>query len=218
MGLRRRRRAPPVFIFLLVLFVVAVVTELLELALRPDMIVLARTQAEWTATRVIQEAIINQMDPNLRYEDLVFLQRDTGQRVVYAGANTVAINRMTASVALAIQKQFALMENESISIPLGQVLGVDLLAARGPRINWRLLPVGTAKVQVLDGFEQAGINQTRHYLTLRVESRVRVIFGQKHEEISVTCDMPLVDAIIVGEVPKTMVQTPLSAIPIVPQQ
>lgn len=212
MGLRRRRRQALPGLYLLAVAVVLALTAafwLVEATLRPTFLVLARNQAEWTATRAMQEAVLDQIGPGLRYEDLVHLERDAEQRIVYLGANVVTLNRLAAAVTLAVQQRLERFRNEHFSIPLGQVLGSELLANYGPRLEWQLVPTGVVRVRVKDEFQEAGINQTRHYLALHVESVVRVIIPFSHEDCTVAAEVPLVDAIIVGNVPQTLMRLSL---------
>ncbi|MGB9887277.1 MAG: sporulation protein YunB [Moorellales bacterium] len=214
MGLRRRRRRLPgprrVAVALLVLLLLVCLLGLgfwvVEVSLRPTFLVMARNQAEWTATRAIQEAVLDQIEASgLRYEDLVHLERDGEQRIVYLGANVLALNWLAASVTLAVQNRLAALEHQSFGVPLGQVLGSDLLARFGPRVEWELVPTGVVRVQIRDGFQAAGINQTRHFINLRVESVVRVIIPFTEDEVTAAAEVPLVDCVLLGGVPQTFV-------------
>jgi sporulation protein YunB len=179
---------------------------LLEASLLPTFKVLARNQAEWTANRAIQEAVLEQAQAlGLSYNDLVRLEKDAQQRVVYLGTNVLVVNRLVASVSLAVQRRFEGLKEERFDIPLGQVLGSELLANYGPRLDWQIVPTGVVRVSIREGFQSAGINQTRHYLSVRVESSVRVVIPFSSEEIRVATEVPLVDSIIVGTVPQTLV-------------
>jgi sporulation protein YunB len=192
-------------ILLLLLFVAGLGFWALEASLRPTFLVVARNQAEWTATRVVQEAVLDQVRASgLRYEDLVQVEKDGQERIVYLAANVLALNRLAAAVTLAVQERLEALKSEYFSVPLGQVLGSDLLARFGPRVEWQLVPTGVVRVQIRDGFQEAGINQTRHYVNLHVESVVRIIVPLSQEEVTVATDVPLVDCVIVGQVPQTL--------------
>ncbi|NLW07591.1 MAG: sporulation protein YunB, partial [Clostridia bacterium] len=90
-------------------------------------------------------------------------------------------------------------------LPLGQVLGLRLLAAYGPPVPLRFIPMGTVEVELGDTFEATGINQTRHRIYFQIESIVQVVapFGQ--EQVIVAATIPVAEAIIVGPVPQTYI-------------
>ncbi len=81
---------------------------------------------------------------------------------------------MASDATITVQQ---LMKNtkDKIYLPLGQLLGSQLLAGRGPDVPIVIVPVGTVESRVYDVFEEAGINQTRHKIYLEVKTMVRVV-------------------------------------------
>ena len=65
--------------------------------------------------------------------------------------------------------------------------------------------MGTVRVNVVDQFEAAGINQTRHKIYLNFDTSVRIVIPSKSGEAVVAAQMPLAESIIVGSVPDTFV-------------
>lgn len=199
MGLRRRRRRVPLGLLLIIGFLV--VFLIVEIALSPTVIALAEAQAEWEATEAIHQAVLDVVDGEVSYGNLVNVQRDKDGRIVYMQANIVGINRMASNTAMEVQERLKQLRYASLGIPLGQILGSKLLATYGPQIGVDVVPVGTVKVKVVDGFDQAGINQTRHWISLEVESQLRVIIPLLSSDILVAARVPVADSIIVGPVP-----------------
>lgn len=58
---------------------------------------------------------------------------------------------------------------------------------------------------MLDKFEAAGINQTRHSIYLTFDTELRIVIPAKSGETQVSAKVPVVESIIVGDVPSTFV-------------
>ena len=64
------------------------------------------------------------------------------------------------------------------------------------------MPVGTVESRVHDVFEQARINQTRHKIHLAVQTTVRIVVPLLQSNVQIKAEVPLTEAIIMGEVPQ----------------
>lgn len=181
----------------------------LDRALRLTIYEMAEVRAVQMATEAINNAVRAEVaEGNTRYQDLVEIHKDSSGKVSLVQANTVNLNKVAADTTLAAQAALIRLQEGSISIPLGQVTGIHLLANYGPRIRVSILPIGTVKVVVSDRFEQAGINQTRHSIYLCYDTDVRIIVPLKSGRAGVVTQVPVAESIIVGEVPSTYVSLP----------
>lgn len=202
--------------FLLVMFLLGLLFlgGLLELRLRSTIISFAEAQARWTATEAIYQAILEGIASDVSYSDLVKVEKDTGQKVTFMQADVVKINRIQSKAVQEAQKTLEQLQKKEINFPLGQVLGSNFLAAYGPPVKFKMIPLGTVKAQVDDTFKSAGINQTRHRIFLNIESNIKVGTPLIGSEIKVNSEVPIADAVIIGDVPETYVlfeggETPL---------
>jgi hypothetical protein len=57
-------------------------------------------------------------------------------------------------------------------------------------------------------FETAGINQTRHEISLEASTQMRIVIPTGAETVSITTIVPVAEAIIVGEVPDSYINVP----------
>jgi len=191
-------------VVILVVAVILVVPFLIvERNLKPTILTIAKAYAEQIAVDAIQNAVNEKIAKSVEYKDLIFIRTDNRGRIVLMQANTIKINNLAADTVLDIQKSLASLEGKEIPIPMGQVLQSQLLAAYGPKIKVTLVPIGTVKVKVVDDFQQAGINQTRHRLYLNVSGRVKIVIPMASDYVEVTSQIPIAETIIVGEVPET---------------
>lgn len=206
-GLRRRLfsfRIPGTVITLGLLVIIAVfLFSIIETNLRPTIISIADSRAHVVANEAINKALYDKVLANVNYNDLVFVHKDSQQRITMMQANSVMIARIISQANLEIKENLKYISEDIIKIPLGQALGSQILANYGPRINVKIVPVGNVDVQFYDEFQQAGINQVRHILYLKIDTTVKIVIPMVTNSIAVNTNVPIAETIIVGQVPET---------------
>ncbi len=206
----RRKRTIPIFplvsVFLGIL--VGFTFWQVENHLKPTLMAIAETRATLIATQSINNVINNRVSLTVDPKTLVNVTVDEHGRVVLIQPNTMEFNRLAADTTIKVQDALKEISEEKIDIPIGQVLGNQLLASMGPKITVTIIPVGTVQVKVVDKFEQAGINQTRHMVYLVATTQVRIVVPLVSQSVSVNTQVPIAEYVVVGEVPNTYVQFP----------
>lgn len=200
------RRMPPVIKFGLVMLVATaaflfLLLLIFEHNLKPTIREIAEAKARWAATEAVNKAIRERIANSVDYHELISVQKDSSGRIVLMQPNIVRINQLASDTTLAINEALKGLANQKFYIPVGQVLGSQLLANYGPRISVSIYPVGTVKANVFDRFEEAGINQTRHRLYLDIVSQVKVVVPLITSSVRVSEQVPITDTVIVGQVP-----------------
>lgn len=179
-----------------------------ETHLKPTLLTIAEAKATLLATQSVNRVISESINLGIDPQKLVNVTLDSRGRVVLIQSNTMEFNRIAADTTIKVQNMLKEIGEEKISIPIGQVLGSQLLASVGPNITVTIIPVGTVQVKVFDKFEQAGINQTRHMVYLIATTQIRIVVPLVSKSISVNTQMPIAEYVVVGEVPSTYVQFP----------
>lgn len=200
------RRMPPLvknalIALVAVLFFLFLLLLIFEHNLKPTIREIAEATARWAATEAVNKAIKEKIADSVDYHDLIFVQKDSSGRVVLMQPNIVRINQLASDTTLAVNEALKGLANQRFYIPVGQVLGIQLLANYGPHICVSIYPVGTVKANVFDRFEEAGINQTRHRLYLDIVSQVKVVVPLITSNVKVSEQVPITDTVIVGQVP-----------------
>lgn len=208
-ALKRRVNLPRIpkllLVFLLVFFLSIYMFRMLDKNLKPAIIQMAEARAHQVAGEAIHKALYDKVLANVNYNDLVFVHKDSQQRITMMQANSIKISRIISQANLEIKQSLRNISEETLKIPLGQASGSRILANYGPRINVRIIPLGTVSTKFADEFQQAGINQVRHILYLKIETTVRIVFPLAATSIEINNNIPMAETIIVGEVPKTYV-------------
>ena len=193
-------------LFLLVLTILSF--WVMEIHLKPTLLAIAEARATLIATQAINTVINEKVSQSIDPQTLVNIKLDNRGRVVFIQPNTLEFNKLAADTTIKVQDALRDITEERIAIPVGQVFGSQLLASLGPKIIVTIIPVGTVQVKVVDKFEQAGINQTRHMVYLFATTSIRIVVPLVSSTVSVNTQVPIAEYVVVGEVPSTYVQIP----------
>jgi sporulation protein YunB len=177
-----------------------------DFRIRPTLRFLAEAKAKLIATQAINEAIRSNICPDIQYENLIHIQLTTAGKVAFIQPNTGEINRISSEATLAVQKRLGSLPKFSVKIPLSQVMGSKIMAGFGPDITVKVLPIGFVESTINDRFDQAGINQVRHRINLTVKAVMKMVVPLVDQEVEVSTNVPLTEAVIVGEVPNVYVE------------
>ncbi|MBX5465750.1 MAG: sporulation protein YunB [Clostridia bacterium] len=214
MAMRRRRRARrrrgsrlTLVLFLAVVLAAGGTVETDRL-LAPSVAALAAQEARTWAEEAINGAIRQEVGSQLRYSDLYTVVRGSDGQVSFLQPNTPRINALVSAVTLDAERRMGRLQRQAIPIPLGQLLHIQLLAALGPVIPVAFEPIGPVSAELSSRFESAGINQTRHVVSLRLVGRVAVVIPPVVRSIEVAQNVPVAEAIIVGPVPPSLFTWP----------
>lgn len=205
-----RRRTPNATALMLIGFLAIIIYTfwIVESHLKPTLMAIAESKTASIATQVINnvisEKIVHSVDP----QTLLTVKVDNQGRVVFIQPNTAEFSKLATNTTIKVQEALDNMNQEKIEIPMGQVFGSQLLASLGPKITVNVIPVGNVQSNILDKFEQAGINQTRHTIYLASTAQIRIVVPLVSKVVNVSAQVPVTEYVVVGEVPSTYVQFP----------
>jgi len=210
---RKKHKIPSITIIIIVaISIFFYMLWFVELHLKPTLLTIAEARATLIATQsinhVINEKVSKQIDP----QNLVLIKVDNQGKVVLIQPNTMEFNKLAADTTIKVQDVLEKLSEEKINIPIGQVLGSQFLASMGPQLTVTIIPIGTVQVKVIDKFEQAGINQTKHMVYLVATTEVKIVVPLVSKSVSVDTQVPVAEYVVVGEVPSTYVQFPYSSL------
>ncbi|WP_425061217.1 Sporulation protein YunB [Sporomusa carbonis] len=206
----RKKRIIPLFplVSIIIGLLLLVFFWRVETHLKPTLMAIAETKATLIATEAINNVINNKVSVTIDPKTLVNVTLDEHGRVVLIQPNTMEFNKLAADTTIKVQNALQEITEEQVHIPIGQVLGSQMLASMGPKITVTIIPMGTVQVKVVDKFEQAGINQTRHMVYLAATTQIRIVVPLVSQSVSVNTQVPIAEYVVVGEVPNTYVQFP----------
>jgi len=198
---RNEKRYKAYAVIAIILVILIVLFTYIDKRLRIGMNQISEYRVKSIVSRVVSNAVSENFPDDMDYYDIVSITRDEDGTITSIQTDIGKLNRIFANVSLSVQSQLSELSDERISIPLGAIFGETIFAARGPKINIRIIPVGSVETDFKSEFSSAGINQTRHriYILFKVEMGVAIPFVEK--KTVVTTSLPVTETVIVGDVP-----------------
>lgn len=116
------------------------------------------------------------------------------------------LHRLDAAITWRVLESMNGLREERIPVPMGELLGIDILAGSGPAIPVRILPVGSVATELQFVFTSVGINQVLHEIAVVVDLHMRVIAPLVSDDIRVSQRIPLSTIVLQGHVPQVFVE------------
>ncbi len=160
-----------------------------------------------STTVAVNDAVYYTLSDELRYDDLVTVERDGTGAITAVSANALKINKIARDTASISQSNLKNLSLNGIPIPLGALTGIEALAGLGPRIHFRIIPVSSVACEFSSTFESVGINQTKHSIYLHVIADISIVMPSRTENFAVTTEILVGEFVLVGAVPDTYLQT-----------
>lgn len=195
--------------FLLVLFTAAAVAFLMLRSRYREVIRdLAETQVKNTTSDLTNDAIAKQIaDGIIQYDRIVYFEKDLDGRITALKTNMSEVNRLKTDILNIINDEILALDTSDIGIPLGSLFLPELLSGKGPAIPVHILSIRNSDASFVSDFQQAGINQTLHQLTMEVSVDVAVLVLGDTSSFTITSEVVVAETVIVGDVPDTFLQT-----------
>lgn len=194
------------WIIIVLLILVFVGYLLIDNAIRPSILSLTEARLRAIGVKAMNEAVQETIGNGLVYTDLIHIEKNDEGNISLISANTAAMNNLAAQTANCAQDKILNIGEQGISIPIGTIVGGQLLSGRGPAINVRIEPVGSVSTEFKTEFEDAGINQTRHKIYLVLTANVRIVVGNASQSVQLSSQVLISDTIIIGSVPQSYFQ------------
>ena len=200
--LEQRNRVRSIIAVILLLTVG--LTLLFRLRLAPMAEQLMATQVDNQASDAINAAIDEQIaSGEIDYARMINTEKDAQGMVTALHTNIGEINRLKTSVLKRVDAKLQNLSMEELGVPIGSVVLPELLSGRGPKIPVRVLAVRTSDAVFRSSFTSAGINQTKHSITIDIHVVITILTWTGTQEIAVDSAVVAAETVIVGTVPTT---------------
>ena len=136
------------------------------------------------------------------YDYFLDLQKDADGNVTAITTNMARVNALSADILHDIIESTNRGELD-LKIPLGSILGSNILQGRGPKIPVKLVMLTSSSASFRNDFTAVSINQSRHQIILEVKSRIDILLPWEVRTSEVVSEILIAETVIVGKVPET---------------
>ncbi len=191
------------WLILVIVILLLIAYLIIDNAVRPTILSLSEARLRAIAVKAMNDAVRDTIgSSNITYSDLINIEKDDEGKVTLISANTVLMNNLAASTAMAAQENILSIGEQGIKIPIGTIIGGQLLTGRGPSISIKFEPVGSVTTDLNTEFKEAGINQTKQKIYLTLHSAVRILLGNSSQTVEISSQVLISETVIVGDVPQ----------------
>ena len=196
--------------FLLVVLLVLMAYSLIfmDRIVKPTIASIGETKVSSMLTQTINDVVREKFIEDIQAINLMDIKTDEAGKVTMVQANSVAMTQLAYDLAGRIQDRIKSIPEGEVLIPVGTILGSEILSQTGPKVSIKVLPMGTTKVAFKTEFEEAGINQTKYKVYLEVETQAKVLIPFSSKVVFVNNTLLIAETIIVGDVPETYIFVP----------
>lgn len=159
-----------------------------------------------SATVAVNNAVYATLSDEVRYEDLVNIERDGEGNIVAITTNALQVNRIARDTASLSQENLNELSQEGVAVPLGALTGSEALAGFGPEINIKIVPVSHVETRFVSRFESQGINQTLHAIYLEISATISLVLPTASKEIVSVTQVLISESVLLGKVPDVYLQ------------
>lgn len=177
---------------------------LLQTKINPLTEELALAKISDAASNVINQAVSQQIEEgNVGYQDLVNLERDNEGNITALTTNMREMNRLKTQLLTRLDSDIYDISDDEISIPLGNLTGIQLLSGRGGSIPVKIVAVSSSDADFHGEFYSAGINQTVHRIMMDVAIDLIVLLPTGTVTDRVVTEVCVAETVLLGKVPES---------------
>ena len=154
-------------------------------------------------TAIINDKINEKMsEGQYDYDYFVSLERDSSGGITAISANMTRINTISSEILQEVIKSTN-SGQLNIEIPVGNLMGSNLMLGRGPDIPVKIIMLTSSYADFRNEIVAAGINQLKHQIILELRVDIDVLLPWEVQSTEVLSEVLIAETIIVGKVPDT---------------
>lgn len=198
-GYKKKHRAVGFIILLGVIILFSILLHTFLKRAEPAFVAQTSNYSNTAFTDLVNKSVIKVVNENDFDE---FFKIVSADKTSLIEADTAKINLITSKLLIEIQDTLNADYPAKLYIPIGSLTDYYLLSSLGPQIPVTIIPISVVSCEVIDHFDDAGINQVRHelWLHIAVDMHYRGYLLDERERIE--AQVPIAQTIITGDVPQ----------------
>lgn len=168
---------------------------------KPTVTALATSYSSTYTLSMINESIRELNLPESIYSDICKINKNENSEIVSITTKTSNINKIKLNLSERIIKRINTSDSTELGVPIGNLTNMYIFSGRGPKIPIKLTSASSPEIKVENKFESAGINQTKHKISLLTTVNIQIVLPYETLTKQVGAETLICETIIVGKVP-----------------
>ena len=164
-----------------------------------DLLELVAVYGESRCLNLVTQLVLDAAAETKTAEKLSTFTTDEDKSLVTLDSN--AVRSYQAAVGKCLSQKLDGLQEQAYPVPIGTVIGGVLLMERGPLIEIRFIPVGSARVSVDSTLQQAGVNQVLYRVIMTLSAELTVLLPGGSTNVVCRQDFILEEILLTGQVP-----------------
>lgn len=135
------------------------------------------------------------------YDALVKKETDSRGRILSLSVNYKSFNVFKSRLTQDIQNRIDKINSVEVFIPIMSMFSERFYSALGFPVKIKVMTDENIHIDFSDSFEAAGINQTRHLISVKVTAEMGVNTPVRASGDDIVTEIPIAETIIVGDTP-----------------
>ncbi|MDF2700115.1 MAG: yunB [Haloplasmataceae bacterium] len=173
---------------------------------QPPVMIYVKQKSFSVASKVINNAIMEQVVPNIDTSKLVTMEENKDGTVTTVTVNTYQTNLLLSKMSQEIHKSINEIERDpnnelnSVTIPFSAMLSNPIVNF-GPNIKVNLTVVGSVQTDIVSTVKAYGINNSLFEVVIQSKVKYQIAIPFQADEIEVVTRTPILIKVIHGKVP-----------------
>ena len=143
--------------------------------------------------------------PAYDYSKICQINKNENGEILSITTKTSEINKIKLNLSQNIIEKINNTNYKELGIPIGNLTNTYIFMGRGPKIPIRIIGTSIPKITVDNKFEDAGINQTKHKISLITSIDIQIVLPYETVTKTVNTETMICETIIVGKVPNVYI-------------
>ena len=139
------------------------------------------------------------------YDELINKPADSGGNIKSVSVNYAGLNRFKSSLAKDVQSRIDKINSVDVYVPVMSMFSDSFYSALGFPVKIKVLTDENIQIDFEDKFESAGINQTRHFICVKITAEMGVNLPVRKSGDDIVTEIPIAETIISGETPTAII-------------
>lgn len=201
---KKKKRWLKVMVFIVAILLV--IFGYFEFFVNPQIIASNQAKIKSYSVNIINSSIGETLDNN-DYDDLIEIERDNNGNITLLSVNSKNVNKLNNNIMSAVQNKLEEKDILNYTLPLGAFTGIASLAAIGPNVKLKIVPIGNVSTQFKSQISSLSINQSYHKIYITIKISICIILPIYTQTIDISNQVLVAENLIVGQIPSTYLNT-----------